>query len=274
MVEASRTPPVWEQQFDPAFDFDTAIPATKYAICTSPRCGSHFLGHLLHQAGGFGYPLEYVQRANLARWTQRAQQAGSPAALDYIKSVRTDSNGVFGIKLHYRHLPAFLQHEPAILDYKFITLERYDLVKQAVSYSYADQTGSWISAMESQGSAEYNWESIAGKLAEITRSNAGWRSFLAGLGIEPLHLYFEDVRKHPDDAVRRIGTFLGVEPQWRSRPGSFSPAEQVASAKGDWVQRFVTDSRARLQRGDLLPSRGEAQSWWGRFRARVIRERG
>jgi trehalose 2-sulfotransferase len=245
---------VWEPQFDPAFDYPATIIETKYVICTSPRCGSHFLGHLLHQAGGFGYPLEYVNRANLQVWTARARAAAPMRPLEYVKSIRTDRNGVFGIKVHFNQLSTFLEHEPRFLEYKFITLERRDLVKQAVSYAWAAQTNSWISGMPASGTARYDWQYISGKLNEITKSNAGWRGFLAKLGITALELTFEDVRDNPDEALRVISQFLDVRRDGAATVRAFTPVEQVEAGKHEWVKRFIGESRDRLGRGQLPPN--------------------
>ena len=251
MTEERTQPALWEQQFDVSFDFPPAAVTTKYVICTSPRCGSHHLGHLLHQAGGFGYPLEYMNAANLRVWARRAREAGVVAPLAYIKRVRTDRNGVFGIKVHYSHLHTFLQNEDDVLRYRFITLERRDLLKQAVSYSWAAQTKSWISGMPSVDTAVYDWESIATKLTEIVRSNAGWRSFLAGAGITPLQLIHEDVRTNPEAAVDQVAAFLGVTPLRGQPARRFAPAEQKESGKDEWVRQFIDDTRQRLGRREF-----------------------
>jgi LPS sulfotransferase NodH len=251
-----QTPPyadgIWSQQFDSAFDFASTPVTKQYILCTSPRSGSHFLGHLLHQAGGFGYPLEYVQKANYEVWTQRAREAGYADTLAFVKSVRTDKNGVFGIKAHHRHLPRLLEVEKDVLNYRFIVLERRDLLKQAVSYCWAAQTKSWISTMPPVKPATYDWDMIAEKMVTITRSNAGWRNFIACMGIKSCDLVFEDVRANPTATIHRVADFIGVEPP-RTQPGrDFFPAEQVEREKDEWIQRFKAEARERLQRGQLL----------------------
>jgi LPS sulfotransferase NodH len=260
---------LWEQQFDPAFDFPTTTVTTKYVICTSPRCGSHYLGHLLHQAGGFGYPLEYVNKANLAVWTRRASENRAQSPLEFIKSVRTAPNGVFGIKVHYNQLATFLEHESDIVGYRYIVLERHDLLKQAISYAWAAQTRSWISGMPELHPAEYRWDQIAQKLSEIAESNAGWRSFLAGCGISPLFLTFEDVRKDPAHAIARVASFLNVTPEQTPGREGFFPIEQKQAGKREWLERFVTESRERLQRGDFPPREKAAPSLLSSLRRRL-----
>ena len=245
---------LWEAQFDSARDYPAAETRVKYVICTSPRCGSHYLGHLLHNAGGFGYPLEYLQAANLEVWKGRSQKAGVDDPLTFVKSVRTDGNGVFGIKLHYSHLPAFLEIEPEVATYRFITLVRRDLVKQAVSYAWASQTKSWISGMPELRAAVYNWQEISAKLDEITKGTAGWNAFLAKLGVEPFSLVYEDVRRNPTDAIQRVAAFLGVERSTGSASGPILTKEQSDPEKDVWVRRFVSEAHRKLRERTLLES--------------------
>lgn len=259
MTDYGAKPGLWREQFDPVLDLPTTAVLKKYAVCTTPRSGSHFLGHLLHQAGGFGYPLEYVQSANFDVWRARAREAGASDTLSYIKSIRTDDNGVFGIKLHYRHLTRFLENEPEVLSYRFITLERRELIKQAVSYAWAAQTKSWISGMPELAPARYDWELIAQKLAVITESNAGWRAFLAKIGCPVHHLFFEDVRIDPESATRGIANFLEVE-LTTPRRETFFPMEQAQPGKEEWVHRFIIESRERLSRGTLVPQKRSPRS--------------
>jgi trehalose 2-sulfotransferase len=249
MSKNSSEAELWHAQFDRSLDFSPTNVATKYVICTSPRSGSHFFGHRLYRASGFGYPLEYLQAANFERWRQRAAEAGESDPLAYIKSVRTDANGVFGIKAHYRHLRTFLAHEPNVLEYRFITLERRDLLRQAVSYSWAAQTRSWISGMPARGTATYDWNDIARRLEEITESNAGWKRFLAGLGVMPCALVFEDVRADPEGAIRKVAAFLNVTPGAGAGSSTFSPEEQSSEGKNEWLERFATEARKRLGHG-------------------------
>jgi LPS sulfotransferase NodH len=66
----------WTEQFDPALDFPVpADVSVRYAICSTPRSGSHFLGQLLYATGRMRCPLEYFNRRNIVRWQERAAAA-------------------------------------------------------------------------------------------------------------------------------------------------------------------------------------------------------
>lgn len=238
---------LWRRQFDPELDFPTVDVAKKVALCTTPRCGSHFLGHLLHATGAFGYPLEYLNPGNWEIWRKRS---GRNRALDYVKSVRTGPNGVFSIKLHHEHLSAFLDEETEPLDYRFIHLRRRDLIGQAVSFARAQQTGSWISDMPETAPASYDYDLITAKVDAISRGNADWQSFLCSVGIEPLRLYYEDVLTDTPAAITQIARYLDIDlTDAPSQAHSFAPRRQKTGQKDEWSRRFTADSRAALVHG-------------------------
>lgn len=245
---------LWKRQFDPASDFPTVPVSKKIALCTTPRCGSHFLGHQLHARGCFGYPLEYLNPGNWTVWSQRAQSADASDTLDYVKSVRTGPNGVFAVKLHHEHLAAFLKYEANPLDYKFIHLCRRDLVKQAISFARAQQTGAWISDMPETGTAQYDWALIAQKVEAISRGNADWQSFLCSLGIAPLQLFYEDIVADAPKAIDQIATYLDIDIS-QVPPGepSFAPKRQKRPAQDRWRERFEQESRVAVLEGRAVP---------------------
>ncbi|MDX8354998.1 Stf0 family sulfotransferase [Cognatiyoonia sp. IB215182] len=242
---------LWSRQFDPVYDFPTVPVKTKVALCTTPRCGSHFLGHKLHSLGAFGYPLEYLNPGNWEIWDKRA---GETPTLDFIKSKRTGPNGVFAVKLHHEHLTDFLVQEPEPLTYNFIHLRRRDLTRQAISFARAEQTGAWISDMPEIAPAYYDWGLIATKMDHISRGNADWQGFLQCLGIQPLELYYEDIVADMSGALARIADYTDVRiDEAVPDAGTFTPERQKRQAQADWLARFEADSRDRLAKGDAIP---------------------
>ena len=207
---------IWDEQFKRDYDFPRSkAVSTKYIICSTPRCGSHFLGHLLYRAGTFGYPLEYFHPSNLPHWLARARQENEDKdLLTFLQKIRTSPNGCFGIKAHFTHLK-FLERYISLnilaCNYKFIFIRRKDLARQAISYSKALQTGVWISELESNNKAHYIKNSIKKCLNNINWQNACWLSFLNALGINFLDLQYESLREQPDKALQSIAYFLNVE---------------------------------------------------------------
>ncbi|MEE9429264.1 MAG: Stf0 family sulfotransferase [Paracoccaceae bacterium] len=237
----------WQRQFNTEFDFAPCSISKKFALCTTPRCGSHFFGHKLHQTGCFGYPLEYFNDGNWRAWGKRA--AKSISTLDYIHSVRTGPNGVFATKLHHEHLKLFLEKEKDPLSYRFIHLQRRDLLRQAVSFARAQQTGAWISDMPELSKASYDWGMISQKVDAISLGNANWDSFLTSTGARRLTMYYEDIAADPAAAILKISEFLEIE-QVDIGPTKkqFTPRKQSlpANKTEDWSDRYIQDCQARL----------------------------
>lgn len=247
---------LWQRQFEVENDFAPTPVARHVAICTTPRCGSHFLGHQMRALNCFGYPLEYLNPGNWPIWERRARRAGATDTLQFIKSVRTGPNGVFSVKLHHEHLEAFVNHESDPLRYRFIQLHRRDLVRQAVSFARAQQTGAWISDMPERAEARYDRDLIAAKVEAIAEFNAGWRSFLASLGVQPLELFYEDVVADRKGTMRRIAAYLDLElPDASTCEDVFQPKAQRASNDPTeaWVERFKAESRGAIGRCQPVP---------------------
>ncbi|MEM6974032.1 MAG: Stf0 family sulfotransferase [Pseudomonadota bacterium] len=259
---APEAPAVWEAQFERAEDFPPTPVRHRLVLCSTPRCGSHYLGHRL-RAAGLGYPLEYVNAANLMRWRTRAAgeaaQIGAPAPLsplDHVKRHRTAPGGIFAIKVHHNQLAAFLAEEPDPLGCRFVLIERDDMLAQAVSYAWAAQTGAWISGMAETGTPRYDRTLIAEKLEAIAAGRAGWRAFLAANAIRPLSLSFEHVRAEPAAAVAAIAAYLGLDPSAHRLPDTehgFAPRAQSDGRKRDWAQRFVEQTAEALSAGQAVP---------------------
>ncbi|WP_296635329.1 Stf0 family sulfotransferase [Roseovarius sp.] len=247
---------LWHRQFAVENDFDPTPVTCHVAICTTPRCGSHFLGHQMRALNCFGYPLEYLNSGNWPVWEKRARRAGATDTLQFIKSVRTGPNGVFSVKLHHEHLEAFLDHEVDPLSYRFIQLQRRDLVRQAVSFARAQQTGAWISDMPERAEARYDRNLIAAKVEAIADFNAGWTSFLASLGVKPLELFYEDIVTDRKGAIERIATYLNIElPDASTGENVFQPKAQRASNDPTevWVERFKSENRGAIGQCQPIP---------------------
>ncbi len=269
----------WQRQFDPVYDFPPTLVTTKLALLTTPRCGSHFLGHRLRETGGFGYPLEYCNSGNWRHWRHRAREAGAAGVLDYIKSVRTGPNGVFAIKLHFEHLEKFLAEEDDPLSYVFVHLRRENLLAQAASFARAQQTGAWISDMPERGAARYDYDLIASKVTAVATGNAGWEAFLAATGREALQMTYEQVARDPSAAVRAIADHAGVTLAEASLPADFAPERQKSGKREDWPAMFRAETEKRLRSGQFaLPglsqgdtSKKERLVDWARMRLDDLR---
>lgn len=137
--------PLYKDQFSEAHDFPRVDKPSKILIIASTaRCGSHMFGHALYQTGKFGFPLEYGNAANLAEWKRRLKIEDFGQVMSEIQRRRTSPNGVFGIKIHYKHiklLGGFDNLGKLFPGATYILLSRKDVMGQAISLSIAKQTG-------------------------------------------------------------------------------------------------------------------------------------
>lgn len=246
--------PVWQEQFSARHDFPQAVaPRVRYAICSTPRSGSHFLGHLMHETGAMGYPLEYMNPVNFPQWTRRARAEGGATTLDFLYSRRTSPNGCFGLKMHHDHLRRVLDsvgRARFLAEYRCIYLARTDLVSQAVSLAHSKQTGSWITGMPELRPARYDRGLIHACLREVTEDNAKWQRFLSGLRVPHIALVYEELTADPQRELARVASFLGVAVAEPDGERTFKPVREGAGVKREWAVRFVEDTRGRfLKRG-------------------------
>ena len=96
----------WDQ-FGPDYDFpEYPGQPMSYLIATTPRCGSHHLGHLLTATGMLGSPLEYFSKGRLRDWREKLAAADTVDLFRQLFRRRTSPSGWFGVKAHW---PQFQQ---------------------------------------------------------------------------------------------------------------------------------------------------------------------
>lgn len=245
--------PLYEAQFSDSLDLPgSPAPVRTVLIASTPRCGSHMLGHAMATTGLLGVPFEYCNGANLAEWKRRLGTATAEATLAALMARRTTPNGVFGIKAHYAHCAALGGPEglfAALPGLRAVHLRRADVMRQAVSFAVARQTGVWIRGQEGTGApARYDADLLADCLAEIALQNALWASAFEEAGIEPLNLYYEEVVRDLPGAVAAVVRFAGALPEDGRIEVEIATARQGNAARtADWIRRFAED-RAALRR--------------------------
>lgn len=238
---------LYENQFSREHDFATDARAGKFlVIASTPRCGSHMLGHALHQIGCFGFPLEYANPVNLPEWEKQLQRQGFPEVLDELMRRRTSSNGVFAIKIHYEHIatfggfPALMRHFPNAF---YLLLTRRDALRQAVSLSRAKQTGVWIAGQQaSTHPPQYSYQDINQSLKRVLMDTASWRYLLASHGCRHLEMSFEQASADLDGTAALLAGKLGIEaPSRTARPVTHRQGDELNQ---QWYERFLQQHRA------------------------------
>lgn len=238
----------YNDQFSTGKNFPSYTKQPRFVIIAStPRSGSHMLGHALHSTGCFGFPLEYFQNDNLKEWMRRFETADVRETLSRLINIRTSQNGVFGLKLHYSHLAnigGYNQLETLFPNAHYILITRQDLLGQAVSYSIASQTNSWISSQNtSQTEPEYCYNDIRSRLLRITHDNSKWRYLLNTSNKQFLEITYESIIKSPKDALETIRQATGIETTIAKHPVEHATKKQGNNLNKLWKDRFIEEHK-------------------------------
>lgn len=215
-------------------------------IATDYRSGSTLLAESLTGAGGYGVPLEYLQRGARERRFARFA-AHSPG--DYLANViqrRTSSSGVFGIKLFWPEASAVQQ----LPDPTVIWLRRGDVVAQAVSTWTALVTGVWRSAASVESDVPYDRSRLTALVGMHWHHDMSWKQALADTTV--IEASYEHLAADPTGETEAIISALkrrGMPPEGpvpeprlarQASPRSRALAERLAEdvLNGHWDGRL------------------------------------
>jgi LPS sulfotransferase NodH len=267
--------PAWKDQFLPKHDLVGSAPTMRYAICSTPRSGSHFVGQIMKNTGVFGCPLEYFNPDNLPTWRQRARDEGCESIIQFLETKRTGANGRLGIKLHRTHLPAAIAEiglEALQRDWKFILLRRKDILGQALSWSMAAQTDAWMSGLSAKKEAVYDRTSIMRYIKLASNHTASWQQFLAERGLVPLEVVYEDVAANPVAALVTISDFLSTPlPHDLDLARIVATKMQRTGSTEAWRERFIRETREEPKSASSFKYTGHRVGLIGRVVSRAKR---
>lgn len=246
-------------------------PTKSYILIGVQRSGSTLLCEALRASQFAGYPTEIFYNTWLGGYTKFAGLPPSIAAdaspeerrasFDHIVKVSTTANGVFGTNLmwsYWQETMRLLRTMPGcrieddvqllrhlLPDLRFVRISRRDRVAQAVSWSKAEQTGRFSSTQAGRPDARprYDAEHIGRHHRFICNCEAQWDGFLRDHGLDPLHVYYEDLIADYQGTMRAVLDAIGV-----TAPPGFEFAvplqRQADTINAEWAARF----RADLQR--------------------------
>jgi len=213
-----------------------------YLIASTPRSGSHFLGHLLMETGALGSPLEYFLPQHLRRWMELLGTKDFKTTMARLVARRTSPTGWFGAKAHWEQFAPIAGND-ALLRFlrieTYIEIRRRDRVAQAISYVIAKQTDAWISFQHSTAEPRYDFDAIRRVVKAIDQSIAHWQCFFEAQGITPVTVEYEELTADPAAIVDRIMAHCGVsrrgaEPRWQ-------PRRQASNINARWQERYLAD---------------------------------
>ena len=243
---------LYAPQFSSSLNADApSETATTLVIASTPRSGSHMLGHALGKTGAVITPFEYCNPANLAEWKRLLEVSDTRDAIREIMRRRTNTAGIFSIKAHFSHCRVlggasdFLRFFP---NSKVVFIRRPDALRQAISYSVALQTQVWIDGQELVGTeARYDPQQIEKCLEDVAIQNACWTSSFAECGLTPLHVDFDRLQTDLPCELKRILRFTGIELPLDVLPETAPTRSQnVPSRTEDWVRRFSQEMPSRV----------------------------
>lgn len=217
-------------------------------IASTPRSGSHFLGHALQATGLFGAPFEYANPANLQEWKSRLGQTEAAGTMASLMEQRVSPNGVFSIKMHWAHirqLGGLATLWSQFPDVRVFHIQRQDILAQAISYAMAQQTGVWISGQEGNGREPvYDFMRIYKCMMLLIEHNANWRKAIAISGLPCDGMMFEDIRNDLPGAVSRVARLMGVDLSAQSEAVAEQTRRQSGGLNREWRERFAVDLAA------------------------------
>lgn len=207
-------------------------PPVRYVLATTSRVGGHFLSQLLTGLGA-GEPLEYFGSFEHGRLT-----GGAP--IDWSEYIDTlyrhrSTNGVFGVKMGFLNLVPFLVHKSwhgQFADWRWVYLQRDDVLAQAASMVKATQTGEWSFAENKCGRYDpmQLWEAVR----FLMRDRMRWDLFFSIFGIQPLRVTYEEIDRDVVAAADRVRLYLGLDNRHLSLNGIDMMKKQATAQNADW----------------------------------------
>ena len=228
------------------FDREAAAPPTRMIVLLStPRSGSTYLCHLMHQVG-LGTAHEYFQRDQYLpiladRWgcidDGHVSWSRYAAALEHH---RTSDQGVLVINLHGSHLRRYLEALPhfSAKDIRYVWLQRQDKLRQAVSFGIAKQTGQWSSAFRRNNEPVYRARHFRDRLRMIHQQEDAIRSFLHLMAVSNDAIYYEDLVLEPASLLHQL---FGVTLKESEAIGDQGLQRQGTATNEEFVRRLATD---------------------------------
>lgn len=246
--------------YEGKFDFPRrAVPPERaYLIATVPRTGSTWFSHLLWQTGCLGAPLEYLNFEPAGPYFFAANSRSAQTQLwESALRRRTSANGVFGVKCFPSQLEALQQSNPDLLaafmatlfgrsgEARIVLLERRDPVAHAISYARATISGVWRKEQEGERS-EVAYSEVAVERARklLDGQAAAWKQMFGDLGIEPLHLSYEELTSDPRITILQVAEYLGVAIDPEKRIGVPMIERQSEADAKAWADRYSDNAQS------------------------------
>lgn len=234
---------------DPAdyIELDETQVTRPYAVCMIPRSGSTYLAHLLKQTGCFGYPNEWLA-VPLAE--DQARETGSTDWDTLFRRVlarHASPNGVSGVELALVHLlwgrQATGRKQILGRNMRYFYLRRRNIVRQGISMHIAHQSGVLHSFQVDEDTRKireavlYDTQAIRSWIKFLHDEEMRWEREFGALGIEPVRIYYEDIVRRPERAIRLFAHLLGL-PETPPVPDKVEISRVGDERSDEWETRY------------------------------------
>ena len=237
-----------------------------YIICTTPRSGSNLLTFSLEDQG-LGRPNEYFNpnRTDINRYLQDHLQKEIPHTHDYLHNLenltslqqiiqhnRCCKHGIFGAKLFAQDINCEERifqsfQENMLVPTKYIFLSRKDIVRQAISFHFANETKQWYSSTKAHRQIEhvpYNYILLKAYLMHFKIAQAFWKTQFPVETENVLILDYADLANNFKTTIQRVNTFLGQKNIAVPVPPIQKQSDPL---KELFRKRFIAELRADLK---------------------------
>lgn len=239
----------------------------QYLICTVPRSGSNLLAEGLSSTGVAGKPLEYFNPDYrgffLERW-HHPEITSESEFLELVFQAGTTSNGIFGAKLQWFHVPRltgdsprhgtspegigrFLSHFPCA---KYIFLTRSDKLRQAISWYRAGYKNTWWSIKgvtdarsRTREEPPFQYSSIKRCELLLRAHEHSWIRLFSAIGIRPLCIEYEQVCADLQATISSVLKFIEQGGETKVRVAQPRLRKQSDLLTEEWVHACVTIER-------------------------------
>jgi LPS sulfotransferase NodH len=209
-----------------------------YIICASHRSGSTLLCEGVRWTWRCGDPKEYLSPTRSVAMFEKEEIATDPVAdfPGYVREVfetKRMENGVFGMKIMWKHLQKFPQRMEipcAMRDHRrlarvlrssfgparYIWSRREDKVRQAISFLKAKQTRLFTHQQRALGghldetALEFDFDAISALVTRLEREEEEWKTFFDLNGITPLIVTYEDFAPDYEETIKGCLKHIGV----------------------------------------------------------------
>jgi LPS sulfotransferase NodH len=216
----------------------------RYAIISTPRCGSSMFCDILKRTEKLGRPEEWLNLRRIRAYCQvkGLKNVSFSKYVDEITRYTTSSTGIFGVNFHVDQYRSLLRRNIDILDAmkfdKIYYLRREDKVSQAYSLAKARVSDVWSSNVALTPAAQKKVDGLSNSdvLAELARIGR-WEEVAAGELAEKIDATFEYDNVLADETAscfRQIFSDAGI-----AFPSDFQPIAARTKQSGEQDLRKI-----------------------------------